>query len=66
MPKYKCINHTCSMYGKESLSNSKTKWVRDVLVDTGKPCPICGLDRELIPSEGMTTAITGSENICKR
>ena len=66
MPKYKCLNKNCKSYNKVEWSNSVTRVVKGELVDSGIPCPECFENRELVVEEGMTTYMSGSDNICKR
>jgi len=36
------------------------------VIDSGCKCPICSSEREQVREPGMTTYMTGSDNICKK
>ena len=68
MPKYKCINENCKVFSVE-VNVPLTRIIYDTegnRKDLAAKCPECNEVRELVPYEGMTTHMTGSDNICKR
>ena len=66
MPKYKCINKDCRNYNNVVLKDTTIKIDEDNITDTAKRCYYCNLDMMCIPTNGMTTNMTGSNNICKK
>lgn len=68
MPKYKCINEDCKVFGVE-VNAPLTRIIYDAVggrKDLTASCPSCSQERELVPHEGMTTHMMGSDNICKK
>lgn len=68
MPKYKCNNQNCKNLN-EVFEIGSTRISYNKLgerIDTAAPCPVCNEIRELVPYEGMTTVMLGSNNICKK
>lgn len=66
MPKYKCINTECVSYNNIVTKDTTIRVENGQIVDSAKRCYYCNKDMELIPAEGMTTYMTGSNNICKK
>lgn len=65
MPKYKCNNKLCPKYDELIVENSTIKFKKGKIVDSSIKCPYCSKDREVMIEEGMTTYMSGSDNICK-
>ena len=66
MPQYKCNNKDCVSFDQIKTSKSVIRIVNDEVVDSALKCPDCGANRELIrDSEGFTTYMHGSANICR-
>lgn len=66
MPKYKCTNKNCENYNMIVTKNTTIKVINDKVVDLGKVCAWCGDDMESIKTDGYTTNMLGSPNICKK
>jgi len=66
MPRYKCLNKECTWYNIVKVENSVTRIVKGEVVDSATQCPFCGRSRILIIEDGMTTQMSGGDNVCKR
>lgn len=66
MPKYKCSNDECTNYNTVMTKSTVIKVIDGKVVDSAKKCLICGNDMEVLPTEGYTTNMHGSMNICKK
>lgn len=63
MPKYKCENQECEMFGVEEVVNGgRITIVNGEAVTTGQACPNCGVKRTVIREGGFTTYISGTND----
>ena len=63
MPKYKCVNEECDLYGEVySIASARITIVNGTAMDQNTECPDCGEDRETVRESGMTTHIAGTND----
>jgi len=63
MPKYKCTNEECDLFGEVySIASARIVIKNGKAMDDNTACPNCGKDREVVRTEGMTTNIAGTND----
>lgn len=63
MPKYICTNKECKLLGEvKAVNGTKIRIIDGAAVDTNRPCPDCGSDREVVRESGMTVNIAGTND----
>jgi len=63
MPKYKCTNEECELFGEVySIASARITIVNGRAMDRNTQCPNCSRDREVIREAGMTTHIAGTND----
>jgi hypothetical protein len=66
MPKYKCTNPECRNFDKIEIKPTTIRITKSGTIDTAQRCYYCNTDMICLPTNGMTTNMTGSANICKK
>ena len=66
MPKYKCKNPECRNFDKIEVKSTTIRVENGKVIDSAKRCNYCNSDMMIFPEPGMTTYMTGSDNICKK
>jgi len=56
MPIYVCKNMKCSIYNIEEIRNTTLRVFKGEIIDTGKICPECNKDCEVLHTPGMPIA----------